>query len=38
MTDGAARVIELLGSTEMKKELLPRLIRYGMLEFNCFDR
>ncbi|KAG5634790.1 hypothetical protein H0H81_000788 [Sphagnurus paluster] len=26
MTDGTARVIELLGSDEMKKEILPRLI------------
>lgn len=31
MTDGTARVIELLGSTEMKKDIFPRLIRYGTL-------
>jgi hypothetical protein len=31
MTDGTARVIELLGSVDMKKELLPRLTRYNTL-------
>ncbi|KDR82815.1 hypothetical protein GALMADRAFT_851376 [Galerina marginata CBS 339.88] len=29
MTDGSARVIELLGSPEMKKDILPRLTRYA---------
>jgi len=29
MTDGTARLLELLGSAGMKKEILPRLIRYG---------
>jgi len=27
MTDGSARVIELIGNPEMKKKILPRLIR-----------
>ena len=27
MTDGSARVIELIASPEMKKKILPRLIR-----------
>ena len=28
MTDGAARVIELIGTPAMKRDLFPRLIRY----------
>ena len=27
MTDGTARVIELMGSPKMKEEIFPRLIR-----------
>ena len=32
MTDGSARVIELLGTPEMKQHILPRLIRYVLIK------
>lgn len=33
MTDGTARVIELMGSSAMKNGIFPRLIRY--VNYNC---